>query len=303
MVIILFRFLTLSGKHDTLKMLMLTVVMSLLKSFFIIAVLILLMISYSLAGVILFGTVKYGEALNRHANFKTSFNAMILLFRTTTGEDWNKIMHDCMLSKPYCTETPATPNFWQTDCGNSASALIYFISFYVIVTFVFLNLFIAVIIENFSLFYSSDEDSLISNTDLRDFQLTWNLVDKYRKGVLSVRQAKLVLRLLKGRLEVDSGSLLFKHMCCEIEKLRNGCDVSFHDALGVLAYRSVDISRSLQLEELLEREELEYQIEEEVAIQTIRDWFTNLRKKRAEREWIRHLEQGGIPLAGWCPVL
>lgn len=298
MVIILFRFLTLSGKHDTLKMLMLTVVMSLLKSFFIIAVLILLMISYSLAGVILFGTVKYGEALNRHANFKTSFNAMILLFRTTTGEDWNKIMHDCMLSKPYCTETPATPNFWQTDCGNSASALIYFISFYVIVTFVFLNLFIAVIIENFSLFYSSDEDSLISNTDLRDFQLTWNLVDKYRKGVLSVRQAKLVLRLLKGRLEVDSGSLLFKHMCCEIEKLRNGCDVSFHDALGVLAYRSVDISRSLQLEELLEREELEYQIEEEVAIQTIRDWFTNLRKKRAEREWIRHLEQGGIPLAG-----
>ena len=298
MTIILFRFLTLSGKHDTLKMLMLTVVMSLVKSFFIIAVLVVLMISYSLAGVILFGTVKYGEALNRHANFKTSFNAMILLFRITTGEDWNKIMHDCMLSKPYCTENAETPNFWQTDCGNSAAALIYFISFYVIVTFVFLNLFIAVIIENFSLFYSSDEDSLISNTDLRDFQLTWNLVDKYRKGVLSVRQAKLVLRLLKGRLEVDSGSLLFKHMCCEIEKLRNGCDVSFHDVLGVLAYRSVDISRSLQLEELLEREELEYQIEEEVAIQTIRDWFINLRKKRAEREWIRHLEQGGIPLAG-----
>ena len=298
MVIILFRFLTLSGKHDTLKMLMLTVVMSLVKSFFIIAVLILVMISYSLAGVILFGTVKYGEALNRHANFKTSFNAMILLFRITTGEDWNKIMHDCMLAKPYCTENASTPNFWETDCGNSAAALIYFMSFYVIVTFVFLNLFIAVIIENFSLFYSSDEDSLISNTDLRDFQLTWNLVDKYRKGVLTVRQAKLVLRLLKGRLEVDSGSLLFKHMCCEIEKLRNGSEVSFHDVIGVLAYRSVDISRSLQLEELLEREELEYQIEEEVAIQTIRDWFVNLRRKRAEREWIRHLEQGGIALAG-----
>lgn len=298
MVIILFRFLTLAGKHDTLKMLMLTVVMSLVKSFFIISVLIIIMVCYSLAGVILFGTVKYGEALNRHANFKTSFYAMILLFRITTGEDWNKIMHDCMISKPYCTETPDTPNFWQTDCGNSAAAHIYFISFYIFVTFVFLNLFIAVIIENFSLFYSSDEDSLISNTDLKDFQLTWNLVDKSRKGVLSVRQAKLVLRLLKGRLEVDTGSLLFKHMCCEIEKLRNGCDVSFHDVLGVLAYRSVDISRSLQLEELLEREELEYQIEEEVAIQTIRDWFVNLRKKRVEREWIRHLEQGGIPLAG-----
>ena len=295
MVIILFRFLTLSGKHDTLKMLMLTVVMSLVKSFFIIAVLVVLMFSYALAGVILFGTVKYGEVLNRHANFQTSFNAMLLLFRITTGEDWNKVMHDCMLVKPYCTENA---NFWESDCGFPAAARIYFMSFYLIVTFVFLNLFIAVIIENFSLFYSSDEDSLISNTDLRDFQLTWNLVDKNRRGVLTVRQAKLVLRLLKGRLEVDSSSLLFKHMCCEIEKLRNGGEVSFHDVIGVLAYRSVDISRSLQLEELLEREELEYQIEEEVAIQTIRDWFVNLRRKRAEREWIRHLEQGGIPLAG-----
>lgn len=295
MVIIWFRFLTLSGKHDTLKMLMLTVVMSLVKSFFIIAVLAVLMLSYALAGVVLFGTVKYGEVLNRNANFKRCLNAMILLFRITTGEDWNKIMHDCMLVEPYCTENA---NFWESDCGFPVAARMYFMSFYLIVTFVFLNLFIAVIIENFSLFYSSDEDSLISNTDLRDFQLTWNLVDKNRRGVLTVRQAKLVLRLLKGRLEVDSGSLLFKHMCCEIEKLRNGGEVSFHDVIGVLAYRSVDISRSLELEELLEREELEYQIEEEVAIQTIRDWFVNLRRKRAEREWIRHLEQGGIPLAG-----
>ena len=73
-VIIVFRFLTLSGKHDTLKMLMLTVVMSLVKSFFTIAVLVILMMCYSLAGVILFGSVKFGEAINRYANFQTSFN-------------------------------------------------------------------------------------------------------------------------------------------------------------------------------------------------------------------------------------
>ena len=35
----------------------------------------------------------------RHANFKTTSNAIALLFRIVTGEDWNKIMHDCRVSE------------------------------------------------------------------------------------------------------------------------------------------------------------------------------------------------------------
>ena len=53
---------------------------------------------------------------------------------------------------------------------------------------------------------------------------------------------------------------------------------------SMLAYRSVDIRKSLQLEELLAREELEYTIEEEVAKQTIRNWLDKcLKKIRAVR--------------------
>lgn len=47
----------------------------------------------------------------------------------------------------------------------------------------------------------------------------------------------------------------------------------------MLAYRSVDIRKSLQLEELLVREELEYTIEEEVAKQTIRNWLDKCLKR------------------------
>ena len=47
----------------------------------------------------------------------------------------------------------------------------------------------------------------------------------------------------------------------------------------MLSYRSVDIRKSLQLEELLAREELEYIIEEEVAKQTIRTWLEGCMKK------------------------
>lgn len=52
----------------------------------------------------------------------------------------------------------------------------------------------------------------------------------------------------------------------------------------MLSYRSVDIRKSLQLEELLAREQLEYTIEEEVAKQTIRMWLKKcLKRIRAVR--------------------
>ena len=73
----------------------------------------------------------------RHANFRTARHALVLLFRIVTGEDWNKIMHDCMISKPYCFPGK---NYWQTDCGNNILSIIYFCSFYVIITYIMLNL-------------------------------------------------------------------------------------------------------------------------------------------------------------------
>lgn len=68
--------------------------------------------------------------------------------------------------------------------------VINFISFYCweiiiqsnfryIVSFCFT--FSAIIMENFSLFYSNEEDALLSYNDIRQFQNTWNLVDINRK--------------------------------------------------------------------------------------------------------------------------
>lgn len=58
----------------------------------------------------------------------------------------------------------------------------------------------------------------------------------------------------------------------------------------MLSYRSVDIRKALQLEELLAREEFEYIIEEEVAKQTIRTWLQGcLKKIRAVRiDWFQN---------------
>ncbi|KAK7862065.1 hypothetical protein R5R35_011485 [Gryllus longicercus] len=277
-MVVILRFFTITGKHATLKMLMLTVGVSVCKSFFIIFGMFLLVFFYALAGTILFGTVKYGEGIGRRANFGSPVTGVAMLFRIVTGEDWNKIMHDCMIQPPYCT--PAD-NYWETDCGNFTASLVYFCSFYVIITYIVLNLLVAIIMENFSLFYSNEEDALLSYADIRNFQNTWNVVDIHQRGVIPVRRVKFILRLLKGRLEVDpqKDRLLFKHMCYELDRLHNGEDVTFHDVLNMLSYRSVDIRKALQLEELLAREEFEYIIEEEVAKQTIRTWLEGCLKK------------------------
>lgn len=42
---------------------------------------------------------RYGESIERHANFGTAPMAITVLFRIVTGEDWNKIMHDCTVRK------------------------------------------------------------------------------------------------------------------------------------------------------------------------------------------------------------
>lgn len=65
-MVVILRFFTITGKHATLKMLMLTVGVSVCKSFFIIFGMFLLVFFYALAGTILFGTVKYGEGIGRY---------------------------------------------------------------------------------------------------------------------------------------------------------------------------------------------------------------------------------------------
>ena len=44
--------------------------------------------------------------------------------------------------------------------------------------------------ENFSLFYSNEEDAMLSNADIRNFQNTWNIVDVNQRGMIPVSKIK-----------------------------------------------------------------------------------------------------------------
>lgn len=58
---------------------------------------------------------------------------------------------------------------------------------------IFFLLYSAIIMENFSLFYSNEEDALLSYADIRNFQNTWNVVDIHQRGVIPVRRVRFII--------------------------------------------------------------------------------------------------------------
>jgi hypothetical protein len=53
---------------------------------------------YAVVGMNIFGSIKWGQYLSRHANFSNVGLAMLTLFRMITGETWDGIMQDCMIT-------------------------------------------------------------------------------------------------------------------------------------------------------------------------------------------------------------
>ena len=168
MSIFILRFLTLSFKHNALRMLMLTILMGVIKSFWTLSILVVIMFTYGYIGIIFFGSVKRGFNLNSDVNFETFGNTILLLIRIATGKDWNRLMHDAMISKPYC-RIQEHKNYWESNCGNRPLALLYFHSYIWLITYFLLNVLIAVVIDNFSLFYLSDNDPIMSQQDIQVF--------------------------------------------------------------------------------------------------------------------------------------
>merc|ERR1719512_1404 len=62
-------------------------------------ILCLFLVLFSILGMSLFGPAKLGETLNEHGNFQTFWRGFVTLFRASTGEAWNEVMHDLTLKE------------------------------------------------------------------------------------------------------------------------------------------------------------------------------------------------------------
>lgn len=112
---------------------------------------------YAVLGVQLFCNVQRGETLTRHADFSSFGSSLFTLFRLTTGENWNVVMHELMVQPPYCTPAEEAED-GISDCGNPLAAWIYMLSFTLLCAMTTLNLIIAVILYAF---FDMSEESLL----------------------------------------------------------------------------------------------------------------------------------------------
>lgn len=165
---------------------------------------------YAIALNQVFGLTKLGANGSGNRNLRTVTKSLILLFKMSFGEGWNGIMDDYFLSEPYCS---LVSQF--SDCGNPIYAYLLFASWNVISMYIFLNLFISLVVENFSyVYHRSGPCSLITRQEIRKFKQAWMRFDPDGTGFIPLEDLYEFLHSLNGVLsfKLYDGRLLIKNL-------------------------------------------------------------------------------------------
>jgi len=78
-----------------LRSLLKTLYLSLTSIFTTAALISLVLFTFTVAGMSLFGNIVSNQFINKNSNFKSFYIAIMTLARASTGESWNGIMHEC----------------------------------------------------------------------------------------------------------------------------------------------------------------------------------------------------------------
>lgn len=152
----------------------------------------------------LFGGVKFGPAMNHFSNFRTFGSSVLLLFQIMSGDDWHLTMTDCMVRKPFCSERVyEKTGEIVTDCGSVSAASTFFAMYVTIVVFIFLNLFVTVILENFRSCYLKSDVCAISLLDFEAYREVFQKYDVYGSGTFPLWQLASFLEELPPGLRID----------------------------------------------------------------------------------------------------
>ncbi|KAM7018612.1 calcium channel, voltage-dependent, N type, alpha 1B subunit, a [Tautogolabrus adspersus] len=162
------RLIKLLRQGYTIRILLWTFVQSFKALPYVCLLIAMLFFIYAIIGMQVFGNIEMNEdtAINHHNNFRTFLQALMLLFRSATGEAWHEIMLSC-LSHRVCDERSGSQG---KQCG-SDFAYFYFVSFIFLCSFLMLNLFVAVIMDNFE--YLTRDSSILGPHHLDEFIRVW----------------------------------------------------------------------------------------------------------------------------------
>ncbi|NXX37051.1 SCN5A protein, partial [Nicator chloris] len=167
------RILRLIRGAKGIRTLLFALMMSLPALFNIGLLLFLVMFIYAIFGMANFAYVKMEDGIDDMFNFQTFANSMLCLFQITTSAGWDGLLSPILnTGPPFCD-----PNINGTigECGKPAIGIIYFVSYIIISFLIVVNMYIAVILENFNA--ATEESTEPLGED--DFDIFYEIWEKF----------------------------------------------------------------------------------------------------------------------------
>ena len=161
-----------------IRTLLFALMMSLPALFNIGLLLFLIMFIFSIFGMSNFAYVKKEAIVDDMFNFETFGNSIICMFMITTSAGWDGLLFPIMNSgPPDCdpdVENPGTDV--RGNCGSPLVGIVFFCSYIIMSFLVVVNMYIAIILENFNVATEESAD-LLCEDDFEMFYETWEKFD------------------------------------------------------------------------------------------------------------------------------
>ncbi|XP_068020802.1 voltage-dependent L-type calcium channel subunit alpha-1S isoform X3 [Melanerpes formicivorus] len=223
-----------------------TLLWTFIKSFqalpYVALLIVMLFFIYAVIGMQMFGKIAMvdGTEINRNNNFQTFPQAVLLLFRCATGEDWQEILLGCSYGK-LCDPESDFAEGEEYTCG-TGFAYFYFISFYMLCAFLIINLFVAVIMDNFD--YLTRDWSILGPHHLDEFKRIWAEYDPEAKGRIKHLDVVTLLRRIQPPLGFGKfcpHRVACKRLVCMNMPLNSDGTVTFNATLFALVRTALKI--------------------------------------------------------------
>lgn len=205
-------FLFVIPQNDTLSELLETAMASLPPIISLVYTWGILFLVYAIALNQTFGLTRLGPNTTGNINFRTIWKTLVVLFRCSFGEGWNYIMDDYTRKKPFCSTLDGSGNY--SDCGSRTYAYGLMMSWNILSMYIFVNMFISLIIGNFSYVYrKGGTDSTISRHEITKFIESWSKYDSdgtgeldysYLPRIMHSLDGPLTFRIWRGRLSIKN---------------------------------------------------------------------------------------------------
>nr|XP_057915751.1 sodium channel protein type 4 subunit alpha B-like isoform X3 [Doryrhamphus excisus]XP_057915763.1 sodium channel protein type 4 subunit alpha B-like isoform X3 [Doryrhamphus excisus] len=172
------RILRLIRGAKGIRTLLFALMMSLPALFNIGLLLFLVMFIYAIFGMANFAYVKRQAGIDDMFNFETFGNSMICLFQITTSAGWDSLLSPILNNSPEeCNPNiPHTGTTQRGNCGNPSVGITFFVTYIIISFLIVVNMYIAIILENFSVATEESTEPL-SEDDFEMFYEVWEKFD------------------------------------------------------------------------------------------------------------------------------